>query len=76
LQRLLEFQTTVSKVTADIATKIVEKAPCDSSFQAARRSMMQQKLTGRCHTNFHMQSELWTVHILQSGNPRSMEMII
>jgi hypothetical protein len=62
----------VSKVIADIATKIVEKAR--SSFQAPRRNLKHQKPTGRCRTNFHVQSGLWTIHIFQSGNPRSMEM--
>jgi hypothetical protein len=53
----------VSKVIADIATKIVEKAPLWIKFPSTEEEFEQQKPTGRYRTNFHVQSGLWTVHM-------------
>jgi hypothetical protein len=56
----------VSKVIADIATKIVEKAPLWIKFPRTEEEFEGAKADWQV-------SGLWTVHIFQSGNPRSME---
>jgi hypothetical protein len=69
-------RTTVSKVIADIATKIVEKAPLWIRFPSTEEEFEAAKADWQVSYKFPCAIGLWTVHIFQSGYPRSMELNI
>jgi hypothetical protein len=61
-------QTTISKVIVFIATKIVKKFPCGSSFQAPKRKLKQQTPTVNVQATCNSRELITSVEVSWPGS--------